>query len=230
MIPQSDFSDQNSQLPSNSAVRGLDNKPRVTTSLDDSVSPVSLVNRAGFVVRQELGADFFSPRLALLHPWVRLIPYRAGNRLRTAFYRFLGFEIGKGTLIYGPLDIWGDVKLLKNLQIGELCRINRRCHMDLNGQITIEDRVVLGPDVTLLTASHEMTHPLSRAGRHIIRPITIQEGAWIAAHVIILPGVTVGAGAVVGAGSVVTKDVPPHTLVAGNPARVIKQLPTEIEP
>ena len=57
------------------------------------------------------------------------------------------------------------------------------------------------------------------------KPIVIEDDAWIGMNCIILKGVTVGRGAVVGAGSVVTKDVPPWTLVAGNPARVIKELP-----
>ncbi|MBD1916313.1 MULTISPECIES: acyltransferase [Cyanophyceae] len=56
-------------------------------------------------------------------------------------------------------------------------------------------------------------------------PITVSNGAWIGTHAIILKGVTIGEGAIVGAGSVVTKDVPPWTIVAGNPARIIQEIP-----
>ncbi|MGZ6099020.1 MAG: DapH/DapD/GlmU-related protein, partial [Myxococcaceae bacterium] len=62
------------------------------------------------------------------------------------------------------------------------------------------------------------------AGPSRSAPIVIGDGAWIAARVTILPGVTIGAGAIIGAGSVVTRDVSPHTLAVGNPARVVRRL------
>jgi acetyltransferase-like isoleucine patch superfamily enzyme len=73
-------------------------------------------------------------------------------------------------------------------------------------------------------------HPLSPEHRHEppapedIRPVVIEDGVWIAARAIILKGVTIGRGSVVGAGAVVTADVPPRTVVAGNPAKVIKNI------
>jgi maltose O-acetyltransferase len=60
----------------------------------------------------------------------------------------------------------------------------------------------------------------------VARPVSIEDGAWIAARVTILPGVTIGRGTVVAAGAVVTRDVPPNTLAAGVPARVKRELPT----
>jgi maltose O-acetyltransferase len=93
--------------------------------------------------------------------------------------------------------------------------------------ITLGERVLLGPGVQILTAYH----PLDVAGRRKQlthgRPISIGDDAWIGAGSIILAGVTVGEGAVVGAGSVVTKDVPALTIVAGNPARILRELPRE---
>jgi maltose O-acetyltransferase len=93
--------------------------------------------------------------------------------------------------------------------------------------ITIGERVLVGPSVQLLTSYH----PLDVAGRRKQlthgRPITIGDDAWIGAGSIILAGVTIGAGVVVGAGSVVTKDVPAFTLVVGNPARVVRELPND---
>lgn len=59
------------------------------------------------------------------------------------------------------------------------------------------------------------------------RPVIIQSKAWVGFNVIILKGVTIGEGAIIGAGSVVTKDVPSHTVVAGNPAKIIREIPIE---
>ena len=63
-----------------------------------------------------------------------------------------------------------------------------------------------------------------RAGELNKEPVTIEDGAWVGANAIILPGVTIGRGAVVGAGTLVMKDVAPNTVVMGNPARVVKRL------
>ena len=88
------------------------------------------------------------------------------------------------------------------------------------GTITIEDGVMLGPEVALLTVNHEPEN---------IRVIKtkenrIKKNAWIGARVCILPGVTIGENAIVGTGSVVTKDVPDNCVAVGNPARVVKKL------
>ncbi|MEC4726567.1 acyltransferase [Shewanella sp. D64] len=93
--------------------------------------------------------------------------------------------------------------------------------------ITIEDYVLIGSGVHIYTANHEFSdpqQPIFSQGHKPIQPVIISTGAWIGANAIILPGVTVGQNSVVGAGSVVTKDVPPFTVVAGQPARIIKQL------
>ncbi len=86
------------------------------------------------------------------------------------------------------------------------------------GGITLEDGVMIGPHAMILTVNHDLED------LQIIqcKPVTIKKGAWIGANVTILPGVTVGEGAVIGSASVVTKDVEPKTVVAGNPAKFIK--------
>lgn len=99
----------------------------------------------------------------------------------------------------------------------------------LTSQVKIGARTLFGPSVSLFTASH----PLSAAVRNGTKgpesgaPITIGEDCWICGNVIVLPGVTIGNGSVVGAGSVVTRDVPPNCVVAGNPAKIIKRLEVE---
>ncbi|WP_247651866.1 DapH/DapD/GlmU-related protein [Chitinophaga eiseniae] len=86
----------------------------------------------------------------------------------------------------------------------------------------IEDHVLIGPKVNLVTENH----PLDPADRRalVTKPILVKRNAWIGAGATILPGVTIGENAVVAAGAIVSKDVPDNVVVAGVPARVIKQL------
>lgn len=82
----------------------------------------------------------------------------------------------------------------------------------------------IGPGVEFITGSHRIGSASRRAGAGRADPIVVGDGCWIGASSLILGGVAIGAGSIVAAGSVVTKDVPPHTLVAGVPARVKRQL------
>lgn len=92
-------------------------------------------------------------------------------------------------------------------------------------EVTIGDRVFVGPNVSLCTITHSLE--VGPRNRGIMRafPIKIGDNVWIGSNVVILPGVTIGEGAVIGAGSVVTKDIAPYTLALGNPARPVKDLP-----
>ena len=86
------------------------------------------------------------------------------------------------------------------------------------GTITIEDGVMLGPEVGLLTVNHEPKNIRVIMTKEIL----IKKNAWIGARVNILPGVTIGENAIVGTGSIVTKDIPDNAIAVGNPARVIR--------
>lgn len=90
--------------------------------------------------------------------------------------------------------------------------------------ITIGARVQIAPNVMLLTAEHPLDPAERATGYEWARPIALGDDVWIGGGAIVLAGVTLGDGAVVGAGSVVTRDVPPQTVVAGNPARVLRWL------
>ena len=93
--------------------------------------------------------------------------------------------------------------------------------LDLGG-ITIEDGVLIGPKVSLLTEGH----PLAPADRHglTVAPIHIGQNAWVGAGATVLQGVSIGENAVVAAGAVVTSDVPANTVAGGIPARIIKAI------
>lgn len=114
-----------------------------------------------------------------------------------------------------------------NITIGDHFYANFNATMLDVAKITIGNHVLLGPNVQLITATHPL-HPKTRAtGLELGYPITIGNHVWIGAGAIILPGITIGDNVVVGAGSVVTKDVPANQVVAGNPARYIKDVPND---
>lgn len=98
--------------------------------------------------------------------------------------------------------------------------INSGCHFQDQGGIIIEDGSFIGHNVVLATINHDLDPTNNRKNHYA--PITIESHVWIGSNATILPGVTIGEWAAVAAGAVVIKDVPPHTVVGGVPARVLK--------
>jgi maltose O-acetyltransferase len=90
--------------------------------------------------------------------------------------------------------------------------------------VTIGDEVQIATGVLLLTATHPLDADTRRQDWESAAPISIEDGAWLGSGAIICPGVTIGENTVVGAGSVVTRDLPPGVLAAGNPCRVVREL------
>ena len=109
-----------------------------------------------------------------------------------------------------------------NIRVGKNVFINHACTFMDRGGITLGDDVFIGPKVCLITENHGIDPTLRRTLTS--KPIVIGCGVWIGAGATVLPGVTVGKNAVIGAGSVVTHDVPENTVVAGNPAKVIRKI------
>ena len=150
--------------------------------------------------------------------WVfaaRWTPRFVLNSWRAFLLRLFGARVGRSCRLTSSMEVWMPSRLF----MGSNVWIDRNVYLYDVERITIGDNAIISDGAYICTASHDITKsdfPLTTA------PVTIGAGAWVAAQSIILPGVTIGEGAVVGAGSVVTKDVAPWTVVAGNPARVVK--------
>lgn len=110
----------------------------------------------------------------------------------------------------------------KPVTIGKRCFIQQCCTFFGRGGVIIGDDVFIGPKCNLITINHDV-NPDNRSATYG-RPIVIEDKVWIGINSTILPGVKIGYGSIVGAQSVVTHDVPPMTIVAGNPARTIKKI------
>ena len=110
------------------------------------------------------------------------------------------------------------------LEIGESAFINYGCSIAANQLVRIGSMCSLGTHVIIMDNDFHRIDPERRNERPESRPIILEKNVWVGARAIILRGVTVGAGSVIGAGSVVTRDVPPRSVAAGMPARVIRSL------
>ncbi len=110
----------------------------------------------------------------------------------------------------------------RTVRIGDHAGIGARSRVQA---LTVGNGAILGPELMVLPRNHRLERPgvwIGQQGSTPVLPVTIGEGAWIGARVILLAGVNIGDFAVVGAGAVVTRDVPRYAIVAGNPARIVR--------
>lgn len=174
---------------------------------------------------ETLGGAVFAPRRLLANLLLSFLPEGAFSTVRTAIYRHVwGIRIGRGAVIMGRLAWASEHLAATNVQIGSRAVINFRVFLDAAAPVTIGDGASVGHDTLLITTDHEIGSPEFRAAERVTKPVTIGAGAWVAAGAKVLPGRTVGAGAVVAAGAIVSKDVAENTLVAGVPARKVRDL------
>jgi acetyltransferase-like isoleucine patch superfamily enzyme len=135
------------------------------------------------------------------------------TKIRNYFLRMTGMKIGSPVIIDRKFTFYDP----KSIEIGNYVLIREGCYLDHH--ILIEDHCTLSRDVMILTAGH---HPGDMS--YIMAPVVIRKYAWIGARATILPGVEIGEYSVVAAGAVVTRNVPPLTVVGGTPARFIKKI------
>lgn len=164
-------------------------------------------------------ADRIGPDIPLTH-WRLHFPHLMKRLCREKFAHFgEGAEFRPGAYAV----FCSRISLGRRVVIRPGCMLFADWRTDA-ANITIEDDVMLGSDVHIYVHNHrfdDRTLPIIDQGYESSGPVTLRRGCWVGAKATILPGVTIGENAVVGAGSVVTHDVPPATVVAGNPARAI---------
>lgn len=148
--------------------------------------------------------------------------YHTPEEVREIFSQIIGKPVPASFILFPPFY----ANFGKNITIGEGVFINTGCHFQDQGGITLGDGTFLGNNVVLTTMNHDFD-PENRRTTYPA-PIVTGKNVWIGSSATVVPGVHIGDGAIVAAGAVVTRDVPPNTLVAGVPARVVKTIdPTE---
>lgn len=148
--------------------------------------------------------------------------FLAKTVLRSLYWKMLFNEEAGG--VSGTVRINGRIAVIKpeNVYVGKYTTINEGVVLNASEYITIGSYVRISPRVVIMTTGLKIKE--SKIESHESLPITIGDRAWIGTGAIILPGIKIGESSVVAAGSVVTKDVPPKTLVAGVPAEIKKTL------
>ena len=131
----------------------------------------------------------------------------------------------KGWIVFGKtVGVIGNFIVVnpKNIKIGNHCGINHDVFILGGYQIDIGNYVVLSARCMLIDAGlDKFEYALSEFPKHVYGPIIIEDGEWVGAGAIILPNVKIGKKSIIGAGAIVTRDVPPYSIVAGNPAKII---------
>jgi len=184
----------------------MKNSEEASFKFHDYKNRLALSNRVGRLVWGIYAALFF-----------KTMPTKYLNFIRIFGLRLFGAKLGRrGVSVHRTARIWAPW----NLVMEDFTLIDQDCRIYNPGLVTLKRETVLSENVFLCTASHDI---YSRGHELVVRPIAVNGRCWIAADALVLPGVTVGEGAVVAAGAVVSKDVGPWTVVAGNPAVPVKK-------
>lgn len=143
-------------------------------------------------------------------------PLNPFSRLKIIILKLFGAQIGEGVFLKPSIN----VKYPWNLEIGDQSWIGEGVWIDSLTLIRIGNHCCISQSAYLCTGNHNWSDPSFGL---IVKPITIEDGAWIGAHAIVLPGVTVKKNSIVTAGSVVSKDTEPDMIYTGNPAIAVKK-------
>ena len=139
---------------------------------------------------------------------------------RQAILRRLLGQVGRDSIVEPPFYCpYG-----QNIHIGDHVYLNVLCTILDCNEVRIGHHVMIGPSVQIYTAAHALEAEARIQGWEVAEPVVIEDNVWVGGGAILLPGVTIGRNAVVGAGAVVTGSVPANAVVAGNPARVIREI------
>ena len=160
-------------------------------------------------------------RRFLVHRILRLLPSTRLYRIKVALYRWAGIDIAATARVVSSVSIIGpgEVSIGLDTFIGHECML-----VSAGAGIYIGANVDIGPRVFIGTGTHEVDMSgLHSAGKGTSVAIVVEDGVWIGAGSLVLPGVVIGFKAVIAAGSVVTRDVPPFVVAAGVPCRVVKR-------
>jgi acetyltransferase-like isoleucine patch superfamily enzyme len=142
--------------------------------------------------------------------------YRTPQEVRELFARLTGVAVDSSFWMLPPFY----TDFGKNIRVGKNVFINHCCEFMDRGGITLEDDVLIGPKVNLITINHPVEP--NRRRSTFCAPIVIKRNAWVGVGASVMPGVTIGENAIIAANAVVTKDVSANTIVGGVPAKVIK--------
>ena len=165
----------------------------------------------------EADAFFANTKRAMaITPAINRLTFDDADEIRALFSELTGRKVDDRFRLIPPFYTAYGLEI----RVGHRVFINQNCTLYDLAEISIGDDVMIGPNVSIITAGHPVA-PSQRRAYVVGKPI---RNAWIAAGATIVGGVAVGENSVVAAGSVVTKDVPPNTLVGGNPARVIRSI------
>ncbi|HKS72647.1 MAG TPA: acyltransferase [Terriglobales bacterium] len=162
-----------------------------------------------------------------MNPYVCIAPdVKLGTNVKLSkFINLYGCEVGDES------KIGAFVEIQKNAKVGKHCKISS--HTFICEGVTIEDNVFIGHGVTFINDSYpRSTNPdgsLQTEADWKVERTIIKKGASIGSGATILSNTTIGENAIVGAGSVVTKDVPPNSIVAGNPAKLLRYVEQTME-
>ncbi len=154
--------------------------------------------------------------------------------LKNSDKRFIAIILRRfGADIQTPVNFNGHIiidnaseseKPFQNLIIGKNCFIGTGAFFDLPGKIILEENVVISAGVKILTHQDCGDRPMSQYYPRKVADVKIGKNVWIGLNAIVLAGVTIGENSVIAAGAVITKNIEPFTVVAGNPAKLIKKL------
>jgi acetyltransferase-like isoleucine patch superfamily enzyme len=179
---------------------------------------------------------YFAVRVFICEPLFKAYCTKYGRNLHTGTY--LHWITGKGDIVLGDnvtLDGKSNISFAARfsdhptLQIGDNSGIGHNCFFTIGKLISIGRNCILSGDISIMDSNGHDADPVTRwaskpPGAEDVRPVVIRDGVWIGKHCILFPGVKIGEGSVISAGSIVRTHVPPYSVVAGNPAKVMFRL------